>query len=116
MFPGVWHRDQREFSFSRDLVRIDWDFSRSTLRNSISVSRSRVSNKILDLVSKHEDNKMKISISSRQVRASNIILDLVSKNCTFFHISHDILKSSYMMLNNIFSETVEGTQTKESES
>ena len=69
----------------------------------------------LDLVSKHENNKMKISISSRQVTAINIIFDLVSKNCTFFHITHDILKSSYMMLHNIFSEAVDGTPTKESE-
>ena len=74
----------------------------------------RASKILLDLVSKNEINKMKISISSRQVRASNMILDLVSKNCTFFHISHDILKSSYMMLHNIFSEAVDGTPTKES--
>ena len=65
--------------------------------------------------SSHENNKMKISISSHQVRASNIILVLVSKNCSFFHISHDILKSIYMMLHNIFSQTVDGTPTKESE-
>ena len=35
-------RDQREFSFSRDLVRIDWHFSRSTLWHSICVSHSRL--------------------------------------------------------------------------
>ena len=56
---------------------------------------------------------MIISISSRQVRARKIILDLVWKNCTFLHISHDVLKSSYMTLNNIFSENVEGTPTTE---
>ena len=48
----------------------------------------------LDLVSKHENNRTKISISSRQVRAINIILDLVS---IFLHISRDILKSSYII-------------------
>merc|ERR1712080_578082 len=95
--------------FSLDLDKFNLCFSFSSRNMRITICN-------LDLVSKHENNKMKISISSRQLRASNIILDLVLKNCTFFHISHDVLKSSNMMLNNIFSETVERTPTKESES
>ena len=92
--------------FSLDLETFNLCFSFSSRNMRITICN-------LDLVSKHENNKMKISISSRQVRAINIILDFVS---IFLHISHDILKSSYMMLHNIFSETVDRTPTKESES
>ena len=73
--------------FSLDLEKFKLCFSFSSRNMRITIC-------YLDLVSKHENNRTKISISSRQVRAINIILDLVS---IFLHISHDILKSSYMI-------------------